>query len=537
MKRKRQSELFELSEESAIDQGIPSTVVMTSDSSETAGTETTASEYEASESSDSPPQNNMLDVTKISAAAIRYGVSNRATAAISTATLAVAKDAGLCQDPPVIGVNKIKRSKDKLMLDMKEHGSKSIKESQVTGILFDGSKDTTKVFLKGDDNKFHPGEIKEEHYSICSEPGSEYLCHLTLDKDDRGDQKAAQQLANSIHEWICEHGIDTTLKAVGGDSTAVNTGYKGGAIHHLEMLLGRKVIWIICALHTNELPLRHLVIELDGKTTSNNQFSGPIGRLVNVACDLSITEEDIPDIGVDIDLIELEEEVVKDLSADQKYLYNITCAIRDGHIDVNLKRKKMGPHNHARWLNLASRLCRIWCSNHRLSTMNTLKLKKIVQFVVAVYVPMWFEIKVKNKLIDGPSHILTQLRLLRKLDDTIRDIVVPYIKSSAWNAHPEAILQAMLCSDDITARDFAVYRIMMIRGDDEYGDTSVRNFKIPNINMDATELQDLIEWSTEPVTEPLLTCALKDFELRDIIYSASNVFVHTFQMHPIPLLG
>ena len=92
--------LFELSEES--DQGLWSTVDMTSDSSETAGTETIVSEYESSESSDPPPQNNMLDIMKISATAICYGVSSRATAAISTATLAVIKDAGLCAGPPVI---------------------------------------------------------------------------------------------------------------------------------------------------------------------------------------------------------------------------------------------------------------------------------------------------------------------------------------------------------------------------------------------------------------------------------------------------
>ena len=55
------------------------------------------------------------------------------------------------------------------------------------------------------------------------------------------------------------------------------------------------------------------------------------------------------------------------------------------------------------------------------------------------------------------------------------------------------------------------------------GDTSVRNFKIPDINLDATELQDLIEWSTEPVTEPLLTCALKDFELRDLIHTKMDI--------------
>ena len=69
---------------------------------------------------------------------------------------------------------------------------------------------------------------------------------------------------------------------MGGDSTNVNTGWKGGAIHFLELKLNKKLIWLICALHTNELPLRHLMINLDGKTVSDNKFGGPIGKLVGL---------------------------------------------------------------------------------------------------------------------------------------------------------------------------------------------------------------------------------------------------------------
>ena len=34
-----------------------------------------------------------------------------------------------------------------------------------------------------------------------------------------------------------------------------------------------------CDLHTGELPLRKLIIELDGKTLSNNKWSGDIGQM------------------------------------------------------------------------------------------------------------------------------------------------------------------------------------------------------------------------------------------------------------------
>ena len=60
----------------------------------------------------------------------------------------------------------------------------------------------------------------------------------------------------------------------------MNTGCNAGIITTLEQLLGHRSVWSICMLHTNELPLRHLIQALDGQTTSGSSFSGTIGRLL-----------------------------------------------------------------------------------------------------------------------------------------------------------------------------------------------------------------------------------------------------------------
>ena len=59
------------------------------------------------------------------------------------------------------------------------------------------------------------------------------------------------------------------------------SGNDGGLLTHLEKLIGRKCFWTICMLHTNELPLRHLIANLDGPTNSKNGFKGPIGKLLS----------------------------------------------------------------------------------------------------------------------------------------------------------------------------------------------------------------------------------------------------------------
>ena len=55
--------------------------------------------------------------------------------------------------------------------------------------------------------------------------------------------------------------VELIRRCLSGDSTTINTCWKGGIIAWLEKMLGRKVIWVICKLHINELWLRHLFEE------------------------------------------------------------------------------------------------------------------------------------------------------------------------------------------------------------------------------------------------------------------------------------
>ena len=80
-------------------------------------------------------------------------------------------------------------------------------------------------------------------------------------------------------------------------------------------MLGRRLIWIVCALHINELHLRSLVENLDGPTSSSTGFSGPLGKALKNVSSLKlnpcferiVTNDNLP---------KLHEEVVNDLSAD-----------------------------------------------------------------------------------------------------------------------------------------------------------------------------------------------------------------------------
>ena len=466
---------------------------------------------------------NTLEIPNVAMQSIRYGVSLRATAAITTAAF---MDAGFITEEDkalVVDHNKVKRAQEKLMKSLNQEFDDLCKKGEIDCIFFDGREDITKVMLKTDnsDQQF-PGIIREQHYSVCSEPGGRYIYHFTPKKGSE-TQKPAEIIADNLVEFMKSKGIDKSLQAIGGDSTNVNTGWEGGAMHWVEIKLGRKLIWLVCALHTNELPLRHLITALDGKTLSNNKWAGIIGKMLDTATELEINPS-FTKLSIGDPLISLSEAVIKNLSTDQAYGYRITQAIRTNKIPTDLALLEIGPVSHSRWLTTANRLCRIWVSKHGLKGKILQNLRLIVEYIVGVYFPCWFNIKVKHSWVEGPRHILFQLRQLRLQKKPVVDAVLPTIKRSAWYAFSEMIIQTLLCSDDSKERRIGIQKIIDLRGgeDNILGNLSVRPRRTPRINSDALNLLELIDWS-DGAYEPPLTCKLTTAEIKKFIEAPMQV--------------
>ena len=66
--------------------------------------------------------------------------------------------------------------------------------------------------------------------------------------------------------------------AIECDGTSVKTNRKGGIIKRLEDHLNKPLKWLVCLLLTNELPLRHLMKELDRGTNGPEDFGGFYGK-------------------------------------------------------------------------------------------------------------------------------------------------------------------------------------------------------------------------------------------------------------------
>ena len=97
-------------------------------------------------------------------------------------------------------------------------------------------------------------------------------------------------------------------------------------------------------LHTNELPLRHLIQLIDGKTTSDTGFSGPLGKMLAKVLTLPINPDYKTVNGPD--LVTLPPDVVKDLSYDQKYGYKMVKAVTIGVLPMEMANCAIGLNDH-----------------------------------------------------------------------------------------------------------------------------------------------------------------------------------------------
>ncbi|KAG0725262.1 hypothetical protein GWK47_038964 [Chionoecetes opilio] len=225
--------------------------------------------------------------------------------------------------------------------------------------------------------------------------------------------------------WLKERGFEKTLLAIGGDSTYVNTCVKVGVMRKLELHLWRKLVWLVGNVHTGVLPLRHLIVGLDGPTLSDKKISGSIGKLLDSATDFEINPN-FTGISVGPPPNKLPDKVIQDISTDQHYGYKIVCAVRDGVLPVGLALLEIGPVNDNRWLTTANRLLRLWVKQHGLKEKNRKNLHFILEFIIGVYYPCcWFNVKVKHSWIEGSRHILFQLDCLKSQRKEVLDIVMP----------------------------------------------------------------------------------------------------------------
>ena len=104
--------------------------------------------------------------------------------------------------------------------------------------------------------------------------------------------------------------------------------------------------------HANELPLRHLLAKINGRTVVPRNFSEPIGKVL-VSCENLAVERFEITVNFNLDF------EPSDLNTDRKGLYEILRLLSSGIVLDSLK-KYHGYMSQARWLTSANRLLKLY---------------------------------------------------------------------------------------------------------------------------------------------------------------------------------
>lgn len=351
--------------------------------------------------------NKKRNLSEIVEAKSRYGVSYRCTSAIVNATLRT------YNIPEIIDKSRLVRAEKRKFSELEQDTV-----SFGGGVYYDGRKDLSimqkKKKVENGKFKFYRTIEREEHISMISQPEGLFLGYVPV------KNSTSKSSSNAIISLLQQQNKLDDLIALGGDGTNTNVGADGGINRFIEIEVDRPLHWFICMLHLNELPLKRLIIKLDGETSGRKNF-----KRFHAAKKLP----KMPDL--------------KKLSNDQKYLYNIVNALMSGKFPESLKQMKVGELNHSRWLTTASRICKLYALTKKPSAT----LIALTSYIVNVYAPTWFYIKKHELAVNGPKNLYFLIKSSDSIiDGNVKLIVQKRIQRNVFFAHSENILLAQLAS-------------------------------------------------------------------------------------------
>ena len=497
---------------------------------------------------------NRTRLPKTAEACDRYLVGDRAGAAIASAVLV---DYGIVNEDDksqVIGPRKIATERHKYRMEIidKERAEREF----VDNLYFDGKKTPTRVLVKNPKTgRWSPKLVVEDHYVIIVEPGSQYLTHVTPPTGH------GEVIARTIYQFLVEENLlEHSILVVGADGTNSNVGAENGAIHFLEMMLGKPVHYFICQLHGNELPFRALFYFYDGKPTGPEHWRGPLGRSIKAILSQLpiIVFQPLPSD----DFPELSDDVVADLSWDQKYLYRICMAIIAGVVSDELAAIEPGPPCVSRWNTLWSRLCRLYTGTPNPSY----QLRRIIHIIIKFSAPMWFIIKCNPLATQGSVNTYKAMKLLKHLNPAEKAVAKKAVQRNAFFAHSDQLLLAMCADKDEEVRrkavklirnlrketqedleneddeelesdsEFEVDEELLICTDDEETDDeeleedpdivldkSIREVRVPALKWQAKSYHTMIDWAKSLESEPPYVAQLSDEQVIQILDSPLQV--------------
>ena len=176
---------------------------------------------------------------------------------------------------------------------------------------------------------------------------------------------------------------------------------------------------------------------------------------------------------------------------------------------------------HSRWLTTVNRIICLYVS----SESSSKELVLLTDYVLKVYAPVWFNIKLEPQCYKEAKYLWLMVHLSCFLPNDIRAVVHKCIQRNAFFANPENILLTMLVDERQEIKELAARRIKVARKTQQ---AAIRKFKVPTLNLSAEEYCNVLNWQEFSRTEPPILKFQSDDELDNAILTAEKWLLDDF---------
>lgn len=297
-----------------------------------------------------------------------------------------------------------------------------------------------------------------ENVVIVEQPGNRYIGFVAT-KD-----KTAANIFSKMKLFFEKNSILLdSLVAVGSDGAAVNVGPDNGIIKHIESYIQRAVHRIICILHLLELILGAVIKYYIGDTKAPNKYKNTISADLENCEKMEIVQFEA------IKLNMMPQPIIDDhgdstfdwtrVTGDQKLLLQLSRAVSCGNVSPELARRTIGEISEIRWTIYACRFLRLYMS----SKSPSFCIRRAVEFIQNVYVPILFWIKCYPCWIEGPRHVYKILSFAKGINEETFNIVKERVTFNSHFLHHENMLVTMITDKNKKLREKAYDIILFLR--------------------------------------------------------------------------
>lgn len=283
-----------------------------------------------------------------------------------------------------------------------------------------------------------------EHIVISASFGKDATTlGLEILKKPNGDPDVVtgDNVAQAVLRVLTKYGISEEIIAFCFDTTAVNSGYKSGAVKYLkDEFPERCILEFACRHHIHELVLNKVFTLLFGKT------SGPMDTLFKpFRKSWSEIQDKEPDSTEEEDLSGLSEErknhliqllkrliKIKQIRDDYNEFCQLSLMFLTGDSSL-FKFKAMARVNNSRWMGrLIGCLKMYFFRSHFDLGENLQKIKRLIRWGVFVYVEKWMTSTLSACAPNNDLKFLKECLAFSELDESVGKTAFNQIQNHLW---------------------------------------------------------------------------------------------------------